>query len=154
MFPRSRTLFAHCIQARMLRRAAMSTCRTATMASKFNRGDPKTWHRTGVRLPQDWSCDWANWDQAPAYHHGHMSTKVMNYVWGVTGEVEPLAFILEEINPESLFVFCADGVYYWYSHGDLNRFEGKFADHDDFLRRLEDDNFLSTAITVDPLFKF
>ncbi|KAF8208146.1 hypothetical protein K438DRAFT_2012965 [Mycena galopus ATCC 62051] len=153
MFSRSRTLFAHCIQARLPRRAAISTCRTTT-TSKFNRGDLKTWHRTGVRLPQDWSCDWANWDQASTYYHGHMSTKVMNYVWGVTGEVEPLAFIPEEFNPEPLFVFCANGVYYWYFPGVLNRFEEKFADHDDFLRRLEDDEFLGTAITVNPLFKF
>jgi hypothetical protein len=62
-----------------------------------------------------------------------MSTKVMNEVWGVTGEVEPLAFVPEVVGPESLFVFFANGEYYWYSYAELQRFEGPFADHDDFF---------------------
>ncbi|KAF8208817.1 hypothetical protein K438DRAFT_1754636 [Mycena galopus ATCC 62051] len=152
MFRPSRSLFAQCIQARLPQRAAMSTCRTRR--TQFNPKDLKTWHRTGVRLPKSWSCDWANWDNARAYHDGLMSTKVMNELWGVTGEVEPLAFVPDELGPESLFVFFADGVYYCYSHGELGRFGDQFADHDDFLRRLEEDeNFIGTAIMLEPVLK-
>ncbi len=76
----------------------------------FNREDLSTWHRPGVPLPKYWSCDWPNWDNARAFRNDHMSTKVMNEIWGVTGEVEPLAFVPKAF-AETTFVFCANGVY-------------------------------------------
>ncbi|KAJ7125426.1 hypothetical protein C8R44DRAFT_980583 [Mycena epipterygia] len=35
--------------------------------------------------------------------------------------------------------FVSDGVYYWATYGDLKRIDGLFASHDDFLRRLGED---------------
>jgi hypothetical protein len=117
----------------------------------FNSEDLGTWHRPGFRLPKYWSCDWPDWDNARAFHGGHMSTTVMNEVWGLTGEVEPLAFVPEVFGPESLFVFFANGEYYWYSYAELERFEGPFADHDDFLRRLGDKELWGGCVAVKPL---
>ncbi|KAJ7862997.1 hypothetical protein B0H13DRAFT_2071000 [Mycena leptocephala] len=82
-----------------------------------------------------------------------VSTETMHKFWGVVGEVEPLAYISDEVGTESLFVFCADGVYYWYSHGELKRFEkeGPFKDHDDFLERLGDKEVWGGGVMVDPI---
>jgi hypothetical protein len=77
----------------------------------------------------------------------------MHEFWGVVGEVEPLAYISDEVGTESLFVFWAVGVYYWYSHGELKRFEkeGPFKDHDDFLERLGDKEIWGGGVMVDPI---
>ncbi|KAJ6524223.1 hypothetical protein DFH09DRAFT_1286393 [Mycena vulgaris] len=70
---------------------------------------------------------------------------------GVTGEVEPLAFVPEVFGPESLFVFFANGVYYWYSYAELKRFDGPFADHDDFWQCLGDKELWGGGVAVKPL---
>ncbi|KAJ6596728.1 hypothetical protein B0H10DRAFT_1959943 [Mycena sp. CBHHK59/15] len=160
MFRPSRSLFAHaarCIQAaaipRLPQRATTSTWSPTQSGAggSFIRGDIRTWHRPSFPLPKYWSCDWPNWDNAEEYNHGHMSTEIMKEVWGVAGEVEPLAFVPEEVGPESVFVFFADGVYYWHTYGQLRRFEGPFADHDDFLRRLDDKEIWGGGIVVKPV---
>ncbi|KAJ6616360.1 hypothetical protein B0H10DRAFT_1949204 [Mycena sp. CBHHK59/15] len=116
----------------------------------FIRGDVRTWHRPSFPLPKYWSCDWLNWDNAEEYHHSHMSTEIMNKLWGVAGEVEPLAFVPEEVGPESVFVFFTNGVYYWYTYGQLRWFDGPFADHDDFLQCLDDKEIWGGGIVVNP----
>ncbi|KAF8134805.1 hypothetical protein K438DRAFT_1787058 [Mycena galopus ATCC 62051] len=119
-------------------------CRTKTT---FNREDLRTWHRPGFRLPKYWSCDWPNWDDALEFHDGGISTPVLHEIWGVTGEVEPLAFVPNA--PDAYFVFCAGGVYYFFGDVQLKRFEGPFADHDDFLRRL-DQEIRGGGVLVEP----
>ncbi|KAJ6582608.1 hypothetical protein DFH09DRAFT_1145624 [Mycena vulgaris] len=117
--------------------------------STFDPRDHNTWYRTRIPLPQYWSCDWAHWDNATQFQDdGYMSAKIMRVMFGVAGEVEPLAFIPESVAPEPTFVFCAAGVYYWYTYGELTRYEGPFADHDDFLRRLGDKEIWAGGIYV------
>ncbi|KAJ7463781.1 hypothetical protein FB451DRAFT_1403788 [Mycena latifolia] len=99
----------------------------------FNPKDLQTWHKPRIPLFECWSCDWPHWDNAREFHDGYMSTASMREIYGVVGEVEPLAFVPEAVNPESTFVFVAGGVYYWYTYGALRRFEGTFAGHDDFF---------------------
>ncbi|KAJ7757188.1 hypothetical protein DFH07DRAFT_1025518 [Mycena maculata] len=124
------------------------------VASSTKRFDPKdltTWHTTNVLLPPYWSCDWPNWDQAKELRDGGLSTVWMRRRWGIAGEIEPLAFVPNELIPEPTCVFFAGGMYYWWRHGDLWRHEGPFADHDDFLRRLWDQAVCGGGIPMSPL---
>ncbi|KAJ7630107.1 hypothetical protein DFH06DRAFT_1140834 [Mycena polygramma] len=74
-----------------------------------------------------------------------------NFPFFGVGVVEPLAYVPEDIAPASelILVFFADGVYYSYTYLRLNRFKGPFADHDDFLRRLNDDELWDSESEVD-----
>ncbi|KAJ7458528.1 hypothetical protein FB451DRAFT_1273351 [Mycena latifolia] len=113
---------------------------THTMSSRsiFNSAEPKTWYRTSIPLDEPWSCDWENWDDAGFFLHPY-GAQVIRETWGIAGEIQPLAFLPGWYMPEPTFVFVADGVYYWATYGGLKRIDGPFASHDDFLRRLGED---------------
>ncbi|KAJ6473573.1 hypothetical protein C8R47DRAFT_1294636 [Mycena vitilis] len=178
MFLSSQSVFANslrCIQAvttpRLYQRAMRSTVTCSTgcpgllkeqqlsftqpgAKQSFIPGDVKTWHRAKV-LPQFWSCDWEKWDRRhhKAYRKGHLSTAQMQKGWGISGVVEPLAYVPEDSAPgaEMIFVFVADGVYYTYTYLRLCRFKGPFADRDDFLRRLNDDELWDGESELDSI---
>ncbi|KAF7345745.1 hypothetical protein MVEN_01594700 [Mycena venus] len=117
----------------------------------FNLRDLTTWHTPTVPLPDDWSCDWSHWDNSKACHDGYMSTKSMRQMFGITGDVVPLAFLSEIICPEPTFVFFAGGTYYWFMYGAVWRYEGPFSGHDDLLGRLGDNEIWDDGIEVVPL---
>ncbi|KAJ7116639.1 hypothetical protein C8R44DRAFT_983657 [Mycena epipterygia] len=114
-----------------------------TMSSRsiFHSADPKTWYKTSIPLDDPWSCDWENWDNASYFLLPHLglSPRVIRETWGVTGEIQPLAFLPGWYMPEPTYVFVADGVYYWATYGGLKRIDGSFESHDDFLRCLGED---------------
>ncbi|KAJ7611870.1 hypothetical protein DFH06DRAFT_1485041 [Mycena polygramma] len=111
--------------------------------------DITTWYKASFPLLEPWSSDWPNWDTKREYYEGHISTEGMKRVWGVVGEVEPLAFIPDWLfGTECFFVFSANGGYYWYEYTELKRFEGPFADHDHFLRCLDDEEIWRNVFVV------
>ncbi|KAJ7692254.1 hypothetical protein B0H17DRAFT_1179346 [Mycena rosella] len=109
--------------------------------SEMNYADRKTWYRSTITLSEPWSCDWENWDNFKYFNtpDGGLSPSAMRQTWGITGEIQPLAFLPGWVMPEPTYVFVADGVYYWATYGGLKRIDGPFASCDDFLRRLGKD---------------
>ncbi|KAJ7118112.1 hypothetical protein C8R44DRAFT_878745 [Mycena epipterygia] len=81
----------------------------------------KHWHTSPVPLPQDWSCDWKEWNNGPWVDH--MIGELKYY--GIRTPVEPLAFRNAAVVERMLFF--SDGQYYLYIMAEesegLRRFE-------------------------------
>ncbi|KAJ7648158.1 hypothetical protein B0H17DRAFT_1215700 [Mycena rosella] len=78
------------------------------------------------------------------------SMQGMRVSWGVTGLIQPLAFI-PGASPDPVFFFVADADYYFFNYNELVRFpSGPFASHDHFLGQL-DKQFLSRGTEVQPI---
>lgn len=100
------------------------------------------WHKTTVPLPEHWSCEWGGWFHTSRLFHPlrypHQLERNITSKFGIPARaIEPLVFWGQWAD-ESLFVFAAEGRYYYYD-GAWEKlweyeYEGEFADHDEFLR--------------------
>ncbi|KAJ6549388.1 hypothetical protein DFH09DRAFT_1502274 [Mycena vulgaris] len=122
----------------------------------------KDWYRTSAPLLPFISCDWGHWRGlsffAPLTRYGYVDTRtkahaVLSMTFGIHGTIEPLAYQVDAIEDE--FLFIADGVYYRYSgpYDDVWRYDQDvYADHLDFMWRVADANPepISTALEIRP----
>ncbi|KAF8168966.1 hypothetical protein K438DRAFT_2063965 [Mycena galopus ATCC 62051] len=97
--------------------------------------DYKNWHCMGVDLPPVWSSDWERWDDGPHFSGPSGLEGLVAQIYGVSMPMEPMGFFASRSEP--IFLFFADGEYYFYNMGSLMRFEERFASYKDFLCRFE-----------------
>ncbi|KAJ7258227.1 hypothetical protein C8J57DRAFT_534151 [Mycena rebaudengoi] len=100
----------------------------------------KDWYTTDQPLPGQWECAWEEWGGL-LFMFGTSdftnSTRVEEYInhrFGITGRIEPLAFIPET---RDYFMFTADGQYYEFVDFDAYRFDRLFASHDEFVQSIQ-----------------